>query len=154
MTSVERDTEHSLGQLSQQEIHHLITVSTGVVDVFLIDAQMDAPILLPQNIVISVFDAPTGQAQLTWKNQELPVWAVHASDTQQALALVIEGDTAVQRFVLLCDQMPEAMRWRISEVVDDDVEPSDPLVFKYVKRGEQRFIVPNLLLVEQRLGLL
>lgn len=153
MTTQNNPTEHGLGQLSQQEIHHLITVSTGVVDLFMIDVQMDAPLLLPQNIVISVFDAPTGQSHLTWKNQNLAVWAVHSSSVKQALALVIEGEQESQRFILLCDQMPEATRWRISEVVDEDTAVSDPLVFKYVKRGEQRYIVPNLQVLEQRLGL-
>ncbi len=151
MITQENITPQSLGQLSQQEIHHLITVSTGIIDVYAIEAHLDAPLLLPQNIVISVFEAPTKQAKLNWKNQNLAVWPVHAPDAEQALALVIEGDEASQRFILLCDDMPQALRLRISEVVDDEQSSHDARVFKYVKRGEQRYIVPNLKAIEQQL---
>lgn len=152
MTTQQNMMQNGLSQLSQQEIHHLITVSTGIIDVYVLEAHLEVPLLLPQNIVISVFDAVTGQTRLSWRDQDLAVWAVHTADAKQALALVIEGEEESQRFIVLCDHMPEALRLRISEVIDDEQIINDPRVFKYVKRGEQRYIVPNLHVVAQQLA--
>ena len=42
-----------LGQINQQELQHLITVSTGFIDAYIIDCFDNVPMLLPQNIVLS-----------------------------------------------------------------------------------------------------
>lgn len=152
--SNEFNREHSsLGQLTQQEIHHLITVSTGVIDVFVIPRSVEDSILLPQNIVISVFETPVSGSNIQWQKQNLAVWNLQQDSSEQALALVIEGETEAQRFIILCDAMPQSMRMRISEVIDDEKNPDAVWIFKYVKRAEQRYIVPNLQAVEQMLGI-
>ena len=42
-----------LDQISQQELHHLITVSTGFIDAYIIQCYGKVAMLLPQNIVLS-----------------------------------------------------------------------------------------------------
>ncbi|MCP5774188.1 hypothetical protein NL389_30665, partial [Klebsiella pneumoniae] len=46
-------------QISQQELQHLITVSTGFIDAYIIDCHGKDPMLLPQNIVLSALDSNT-----------------------------------------------------------------------------------------------
>ena len=40
-------------EISQQELQHLITVSTGFIDAYIIDCHGKEAMLLPQNIVCS-----------------------------------------------------------------------------------------------------
>jgi len=38
-------------QIDQQELQHLISVSTGFIDAYIIECRDQVPMLLPQNIV-------------------------------------------------------------------------------------------------------
>ena len=46
-------------EISQQELQHLITVSTGFIDAYIIDCHGKEAMLLPQNIVLSALDSET-----------------------------------------------------------------------------------------------
>ena len=142
-----------LDQISQQELHHLITVSTGFIDAYIIQCYGKVAMLLPQNIVLSALDSPTHVTSVEWHDVKLPVYAVNDPAKNSGIALVIEGDEIDQRFALMCNEMPKSVRVRISEVVDEEMTVTDPMVFQYVRMGEQTFQVPNVAQIQTSLGI-
>ncbi len=142
-----------LDQISQQELHHLITVSTGFIDAYIIQCYGKVAMLLPQNIVLSALDSPTHVTSVEWHDVKLPVYAVNDPAKNSGVALVIEGDEIDQRFALMCNEMPKSVRVRISEVVDEEMTVTDPMVFQYVRMGEQTFQVPNVAQIQASLGI-
>jgi hypothetical protein len=142
-----------LDQISQQELHHLITVSTGFIDAYIIQCYGKVAMLLPQNIVLSALDSQTHVSSVEWHDVKLPVYAVNDPAKKTGVALVIEGDEVNQRFALMCNEMPKSVRVRISEVVDEEMTVTDPMVFQYVRMGEQTFQVPNVVQIQTSLGI-
>ncbi|WP_291354420.1 hypothetical protein [Acinetobacter sp. UBA3106] len=143
----------AVDRISQQELHHLITVSTGFIDTYIIDCHGKEAMILPQNIVLSALDSPTQVPFVEWHELKLPVYAVNDPERKTGVALVIEGDDVSQRFALMCNEMPKTIRLRISEVVDEERTATDPDVFQYVRMGDQVFNVPNLAHIQSSLGL-
>lgn len=137
-----------INEMDQQELQHLITVSTGFIDAYIIECHQQVPMLLPQNIVLSAMDVKNGIKHIEWHDVKLPVYSVHNEMDSRAVALVIESEDISQRFALMCKSMPVSVRLRISEVVDEneDIQESlqHPTVFKYVRMDNQRYYVPNL----------
>lgn len=148
-----KSANSTLGQIDQQELQHLITVSTGFIDAYIIECHQNVPMLLPQNIVLSAMDTQTDADYIEWHDLKLPVFSVNDPSEQQGVALVIEGDDVSERFALVCNEMPESIRLRISEIVDEELEVADQNVFKYVKMGDKQFYVPDLQNIQKRLGL-
>lgn len=140
-------------QISQQELQHLITVSTGFIDAYIIHCHGKDPMLLPQNIVLSALDSNTQVKVVEWHEAKLPVYAVNDPSRQNGVALVIEGDEINQRFALMCNEMPKTIRIRISEVVDVDQPVNDPAIFQYVRMDEQLFHIPNMNHIQASIGL-
>jgi hypothetical protein len=140
-------------QVNQQELQHLISVSTGFIDIYVIECFNQPAMLVPQNIVLSALDSPTDVSWVDWHDYQLPVYAIHHPHHSKGVALVIEGETNQQRFALMCHEMPQTMRLRISEVVDCQQADQPAEVFQYVKVGERIFHIPNLSAIEQRLGI-
>ncbi len=143
----------AVDRISQQELHHLITVSTGFIDTYIIDCHGKEAMILPQNIVLSALDSATQVPFVEWHELKLPVYAVNDPERKTGVALVIEGDDVSQRFALMCNEMPKTIRLRISEVVDEERTATDPDVFQYVRMGDQVFYVPNLEHIQSSLGL-
>ncbi|MGX5698768.1 hypothetical protein ACWKWF_04015 [Acinetobacter kookii] len=143
----------AVDRISQQELHHLITVSTGFIDTYIIDCHGKEAMILPQNIVLSALDSATQVPFVEWHELKLPVYAVNDPERKTGVALVIEGDDVSQRFALMCNEMPKTIRLRISEVVDEERTATDPDVFQYVRMGDQVFYVPNLEQIQSSLGL-
>ena len=143
----------AVDRISQQELHHLITVSTGFIDTYIIDCCGKEAMILPQNIVLSALDSATQVPFVEWHELKLPVYAVNDPERKTGVALVIEGDDVSQRFALMCNEMPKTIRLRISEVVDEERTATDPDVFQYVRMGDQVFYVPNLEHIQSSLGL-
>ncbi|MBJ8612438.1 hypothetical protein I6M89_09610 [Acinetobacter pittii] len=137
-----------INEMDQQELQHLITVSTGFIDAYIIECHQQVPMLLPQNIVLSAMDVKNGIKHIEWHDVKLPVYSVHNEIDSRAVALAIESEDISQRFALVCKSMPVSVRLRISEVVDenDDIQESlqHPTVFKYIRMDNQRYHVPNL----------
>lgn len=137
-----------INEMDQQELQHLITVSTGFIDAYIIECHQQVPMLLPQNIVLSAMDVKNGIKHIEWHDVKLPVYSIHNEIDSRAVALVIESEDVSQRFALVCKSMPVSVRLRISEVVDEneDIQESlqHPTVFKYVRMDNQRYHVPNL----------
>ena len=148
-----KSANSALGQIDQQELQHLITVSTGFIDAYIIQCHQKVPMLLPQNIVLSAMDTQTNVDHIEWHDLKLPVYAVNDPAQKQGVALVVEGDDVSQRFALVCNEMPESIRLRISEVVDEEVKVDDDKVFKYVKMGGKQSYVPHLQNIQSQLGL-
>lgn len=144
-------TPQVMTKISQQELQHLITVSTGFIDAYIVECYGKNAMLLPQNIVLSAIDSSTQVDHVEWHDQLLPVHMVNDPEYSMGVALVIEGDESHQRFALLCNTMPETIRLRISEVVDDDQQIYDPSVFQFVRVGGRKFHIPNLNYIEQLL---
>ncbi|ANF82325.1 hypothetical protein A3K93_09070 [Acinetobacter sp. NCu2D-2] len=138
-------------KISQQELQHLITVSTGFIDAYIIECHDKEPMLLPQNIVLSALDSETQVKTVEWHEAMLPVYSVSAPDQKNGVALVIEGDESSQRFALMCNEMPKTIRIRISEVVDADLEIKDSAVFQYVRMADQVYHIPNMDYIESTL---
>lgn len=139
------NVQNDLNIASAQGLSDLIAVSTGFVDVFKIQCYEQPDILLPQNLVLSVQVHLTGTKFMKWHDLELPVYAVHQPDLDEVTALIIEGEMPSRRFALLCDEMPEALRLRISEVVDVDQEVKENTgIFQYVSIREELCQIPNL----------
>ncbi|WP_171429333.1 hypothetical protein [Acinetobacter lactucae] len=141
-------TTSLINEMDQQELQHLITVSTGFIDAYIIECHQQVPMLLPQNIVLSAMDVKNGIKHIEWHDVKLPVYSIHNEMDSRAVALVIESEDISQRFALMCKSMPVSVRLRISEVVDEneDIQESlqHPTVFKYVRMDNQRYYVPNL----------
>lgn len=95
-----------IANMDQQELQHLITVSTGFIDAYIIECNDQVPMLLPQNIVLSAMDVKNGVKHIEWHDVKLPVYSVHNTIDQHAVALVIEGEDISQRFALICKTMP------------------------------------------------
>lgn len=148
-----KSANSTLGQIDQQELQHLITVSTGFIDAYIIECHQNVPMLLPQNIVLSAMDTQTDADYIEWHDLKLPVFSVNDPSKQQGVALVIEGDDVSERFALVCNEMPESIRLRISEIVDEERDIADQNVFKYVKMGDKQFYVPDLQNIQKKLGL-
>ncbi|QIC61840.1 hypothetical protein FSC12_11245 [Acinetobacter schindleri] len=142
----------SADKISQQELQHLITVSTGFIDAYIIDCHGKDPMLLPQNIVLSALDSATQVKTVEWHDAQLPVYAVNDPDRKNGVALVIEGDEANQRFALMCNEMPKTIRLRISEIVDDEREVTDPTIFQYVRMGEAMYHIPQMAHIQSLVG--
>ena len=143
----------AVNQITQQELHHLITVSTGFIDAYIIDCHGKEAMVLPQNIVLSALDSATQVPFVEWHELKLPVYAVNNPEQKTGVALVIEGDEVSQRFALMCNEMQRTIRLRISEVVDDERDLIDPAVFQYVRMADQVFHIPNLAQIQTSLGL-
>lgn len=139
--------------MTQQELHHLITVSTGFIDAYIIDCHDKEAMLLPQNIVLSALNSMTQVPFVEWHELKLPVYAVNDPERKAGIALVIEGDEVNQRFALMCNEMPKTIRLRISEMVDEQHTLDDPAVFQCVRMEGQNFHVPNLAYIQSSLGL-
>ncbi|MCE6236950.1 hypothetical protein [Acinetobacter pittii] len=146
-----------INEMDQQELQHLITVSTGFIDAYIIECHQQVPMLLPQNIVLSAMDVKNGIKHIEWHDVKLPVYSIHNETDSRAVALVIESEDISQRFALVCKSMPVSVRLRISEVVDEneDIQESlqHPTVFKYVRMDNQRYHVPNLQHIQNSLHL-
>lgn len=146
-----------INEMDQQELQHLITVSTGFIDAYIIECDQQVPMLLPQNIVLSAMDVKNGIKHIEWHDVKLPVHTVHNEIDSRAVALVIESEDISQRFALICKSMPVSVRLRISEVVDENEDIQDslqhPTVFKYVRMENQRYHVPNLQYIQNSLHL-
>ena len=99
---VKKGANSALGQIDQQELQHLITVSTGFIDAYIIQCHQKVPMLLPQNIVLSAMDTQTNVDHIEWHDLKLPVYAVNDPNEKQGVALVIEGDDVSERFALVC----------------------------------------------------
>ena len=151
--SQSNSTSKMADQISQQELKHLITVSTGFIDAYIIDCHGKDPMLLPQNIVLSALDSTTQVKTVEWHEAQLPVYAINEPSRQHGVALVIEGDEINQRFALMCNEMPKTIRIRISEVVDVDQPVNDPAIFQYVRMNEQLFHIPNMTNIQATIGL-
>ena len=148
-----KSANSALGQIDQQELQHLITVSTGFIDAYIIQCHEKVPMLLPQNIVLSAMDTQTSVDHIEWHDLKLPIYAVNDPASKHGVALVVEGDDVSERFALVCNEMPESIRLRISEIVDEELDIDDSNVFKYVKIGEKQYYVPNLQNIQTQLGL-
>ncbi|WP_180040267.1 hypothetical protein [Acinetobacter sp. YH12100] len=151
--SQSNSTSKMADQISQQELQHLITVSTGFIDAYIIDCHGKDPMLLPQNIVLSALDSTTQVKTVEWHEAQLPVYAINEPSRQHGVALVIEGDEINQRFALMCNEMPKTIRIRISEVVDVDQPVNDSAIFQYVRMNEQLFHIPNMTNIQATIGL-
>lgn len=130
--------------MDQQELQHLISVSTGFIDVYQVPCFEQASMLLPQNIVLSAQTSKTHVKRYKWHDADLPVYALNNPQLKEAVALIIEGDTAQERFVLLCDEMPKTIRLRISEMVDEDRPTNNEHIYQYVSLQDQVYQVPAL----------
>ncbi|MFM2331333.1 MAG: hypothetical protein RIQ74_153 [Pseudomonadota bacterium] len=150
---VKKSANSALGQIDQRELQHLITVSTGFIDTYIIQCHEKVPMLLPQNIVLSAMDTQTSVDHIEWHDLKLPIYAVNDPASKHGVALVVEGDDVSERFALVCNEMPESIRLRISEIVDEELDIDDSNVFKYVKIGEKQYYVPNLQNIQTQLGL-
>ncbi|VAX43510.1 Uncharacterised protein [Acinetobacter calcoaceticus] len=146
-----------ISEMDQQELQHLITVSTGFIDAYIIECDQQVPMLLPQNIVLSAMDVKNGIKHIEWHDVKLSVYSVHNEVDSRAVALVIESEDINQRFALICKSMPVSVRLRISEVVDENEDIQEtlqrPTVFKYVRMENQRYHVPNLQYIQNSLHL-
>ena len=150
---VKKSANSALGQIDQRELQHLITVSTGFIDAYIIQCHEKVPMLLPQNIVLSAMDTQTSVDHIEWHDLKLPIYAVNDPASKHGVALVVEGDDVSERFALVCNEMPESIRLRISEIVDEERDIQDDGVFRYVKMGEKQFYVPHLQNIQSKLGL-
>ena len=142
-----------LNEINQQELQHLITVSTGFIDAYIIDCHGKEAMLLPQNIVLSALDSETQVPNVQWHELKLPVYAVNEPGRKNGVALVIEGGEVNQRFALMCNEMPKSIRLRISEIVDEEHALTDPAVFQYVRMNDQVYHIPNLAYMQSAIGL-
>lgn len=135
------------------DFQNLMTISSGFLDVYIVECDGHVPMLIPQNIVLSALDTSTQVDHIFWHNLKLPVFSVTSNAVASGVALVIAAEQANERFALICQHMPKSIRLRISEVIDDDAHIDHPLVFKYVRIAEQQYFVPKFDYISSHLGL-
>jgi hypothetical protein len=143
----------SIDKISTRELQHLITVSTGFIDAYIIDCYDKAPMLLPQNVVLSAQNSPTYVNVVEWHEKKLPTFSVNDPKKTLGVALIIEGEDADERFALMCNEMPSSIRLRISEVVDAEDIVKDKTILQYVKIGDQTYHVPDLDQIQLQIGI-
>lgn len=148
-----KEISSALNQVSSQELQHLITVSTGFIDVYIIDCHNKEAMLLPQNVVLSALDSAINVDKVEWHDVKLPVFSVSNPNKTLGVALVIEGEEADQRFALMCNEMPKSIRLRISEVVDDHRKIKDKSIAQYVLIGQTTYHVPNIEFIQGKIGI-
>ena len=148
-----KEISSALNQVSSQELQHLITVSTGFIDVYIIDCHNKEAMLLPQNVVLSALDSAINVDKVEWHDVKLPVFSVSNPSKALGVALVIEGEEADQRFALMCNEMPKSIRLRISEVVDDHRKIKDKSIAQYVLIGQTTYHVPNIEFIQGKIGI-
>jgi len=143
----------AIDKISTQELQHLITVSTGFIDAYIIDCYNKAPMLLPQNIVLSAQDSPTHVKVVEWHEKKLPAFSVNDPKKLLGVALIIEGEEVGERFALMCNEMPSSIRLRISEVIDAESKSKDKTILQHVKIGNTIYHVPDLDQIQVEIGL-
>lgn len=143
----------AIDKISTQELQHLITVSTGFIDAYIIDCYDKAPMLLPQNVVLSAQNSPTYVNVVEWHEKKLPTFSVSDPKKTLGVALIIEGEDADERFALMCNEMPSSIRLRISEVVDAEDSIKDKTILQYVKIGDKTYHVPDLDQIQLQIGI-
>ena len=148
-----KEVSSALDHVSSQELQHLITVSTGFIDAYIIDCHGKEAMLLPQNVVLSALDSATHVDKIEWHDVKLPVFSVSDPARTLGVALVIEGEEANQRFALMCNEMPKSIRLRISEVVDDNRKIKDKSIAQYVLIGQDAYHVPDLDYIQKKIGI-
>lgn len=142
-----------LDQIQTRELQHLITVSTGFIDAYIIECHQKVSMLLPQNIVLSALNSPSHVQSIDWHDHDLPVFHVNNPGQRAGVALVIEGEAVDQRFALMCDKMPSSIRIRISEVVDEDHPVEDQSILQYVRLDDALYYVPDVEYIQKSMGL-
>ena len=148
-----KEISAAFDQVSSQELQHLITVSTGFIDAYIIDCHDKEAMLLPQNVVLSALDNTINIDKIEWHDVKLPVFSVSNPNITLGVALVVEGEQANQRFALMCNEMPKSIRLRISEVVDDNRTIKDKSVAYYVLIGQTTYHVPDLEFIQKKIGI-
>ena len=148
-----KEISAAFDQVSSQELQHLITVSTGFIDAYIIDCHDKEAMLLPQNVVLSALDSAINVDKVEWHDVKLPVFSVSNPNITLGVALVVEGEQANQRFALMCNEMPRSIRLRISEVVDDNRTIKDKSVAYYVLIGQTTYHVPDLEFIQKKIGI-
>lgn len=143
----------AIDKISTRELQHLITVSTGFIDAYVIDCYDKAPMLLPQNVVLSAQNSPTYVNVVEWHEKKLPTFSVSDPKKTLGVALIIEGEDADDRFALMCNEMPSSIRLRISEVVDAEDSIKDKTILQYVKIGDKTYHVPDLDQIQLQIGI-
>ena len=143
----------AIEKISTRELQHLITVSTGFIDAYIIDCYDKAPMLLPQNVVLSAQNSPTYVNVVEWHEKKLPTFSVSDPKKTLGVALIIEGEDADERFALMCNEMPSSIRLRISEVVDAEDSIKDKTILQYVKIGDKTYHVPDLDQIQLQIGI-
>lgn len=129
---------------SNEKFDDLMTVSTGVIDAYIIPIYKDVAMIIPQNIVLSALDATVDVKSIEWHEHTLPVYSVANPELNMGVALVIEGEQPSQRFALVCDNMPQGVRLRVSELVDSSIPIENPIVYQYVVLSGDLYQVPRL----------
>ena len=143
----------AIDKISTRELQHLITVSTGFIDAYIIDCYDKAPMLLPQNVVLSAQNSPTYVNVVEWHEKKLPTFSVSDPKKTLGVALIIEGEDADERFALMCNEMPSSIRLRISEVVDAEDSIKDKTILQYVKIGDKTYHVSDLDQIQLQIGI-
>lgn len=143
----------AIDKISTRELQHLITVSTGFIDAYIIDCYDKAPMLLPQNVVLSAQNSPTYVNVVEWHEKKLSTFSVSDPKKTLGVALIIEGEDADERFALMCNEMPSSIRLRISEVVDAEDSIKDKTILQYVKIGDKTYHVPDLDQIQLQIGI-
>lgn len=129
---------------TRNDLNHIIAISSGFVDVFKIRCHGQPTIVLPQNLILSVQTHSTAEKNLIWQGKELPIYVAHQPDKQEAIALITGNIQLEQYFVILCDDMPEALRLRISEVTDVHGLDEKKNVFQYIRVNKELCQIPVL----------
>lgn len=140
---------HFTHDFSDDQIQSLLATSTGFIDAYAIPVFGDAPILLPQNMILSAMNVPPHSRQVEWHDKVLPTYIVHNPTIEMATALVVEGDSEETRFAILCDHMPDTLRLRISEVRDLD-KPMPKSVYQYVEVDKKTYQIPHIQNIQHR----
>lgn len=141
---------NSAFDLSNEQIQSLIATSTGFIETYVISVHGNAPILLPQNMVLSAMNVPAKSEKVEWHDRFLPTMILHDPSLEEVMALVIDGDTENTRFAILTDRMPDTLRLRISEVLDID-KPTEDEVYQYVRVDDKEYQIPHLVNIQQKL---
>lgn len=136
--------------LSQQQVQSLLATSIGFIEAYKILAHNDVPILLPQNVVISALNVDADVRQVEWRDGHIPAYHINDKTSDKAIALVIETEEEHKKFAMICDEMPEPTRLRISQVKDIDKD-CPKFVFQYVRVDDQECQIPHLVNIQNHL---
>lgn len=122
---------------------HLITATTGMLEVVALPSDVSENWLLPTNIILDQLPQTTHLDSVSWQGLKLPVFSLVAPEKKPSQLLVIEGESDLERFALSIKGDVVQRRVRLSDLPDTTVDAPHELSVQYVMFSGSAHLIPD-----------